>query len=185
MRIIPPSFPQKVKVIIGSTNPVKINAVKKAFIKVYPNAEFQGISVSSLVSIQPKSSQESRTGAYNRAKNVLESTTADFAVGLEGGIDDTEIGMMTNAWCCIIERRTATISYGGGMNFHLPEIVAQKIRKGGELGPIMDELIHENNWKEKGGAIEIFTSGLLSRTKAYTRLVEMALTKFVASKYYL
>lgn len=111
MKIIPPSFPQKVKVIIGSTNPVKINAVKKAFSKIYPNAEYQGISVLSQVSPQPKSSKESRLGALNRAQNVLSSTKADFAVGLEGGIDDTEIGMMTNAWCCIIERRTQTISY--------------------------------------------------------------------------
>jgi len=171
------------KVAIGSTNPVKINAVKYAFKKAYKNCEFVGLEAESEISDQPIGEEVTRKGAFNRAKNVLKKAKADFGIGLEGGVMETEFGMMTSAWCCIIDKK-GKASYGGGMNFHLPEIVAEKIRNGGELGPIMDELLNEKDWKKKGGAIEIFTGGLLSRTKAYQRLVEMALTKFVASQWY-
>ncbi|NMB57237.1 inosine/xanthosine triphosphatase [Candidatus Beckwithbacteria bacterium] len=170
-------------IVIGSTNPVKINAATLALSKIYPDAEFKGIEVPSLVSNQPKSEEETRTGAYNRAQVVMEKLQPDFALGLEGGVMETEVGMMTTAWCCIIDKN-GTVSFGGGMNFHLPQMVTQKIRQGYELGQIMDEILHEKNWKTKGGAIEIFTNGILTRTKAYQRLVELAMTKFVASKYY-
>ena len=60
------------KVAIGSTNPVKIAAVKSAFKKVWPNKKFtfKGIKVNSGVSHQPMSDIESIKGAGNRAKKA-------------------------------------------------------------------------------------------------------------------
>ena len=172
------------KVIISSTNPVKINAVKKAFNKGFKKSSFKGVKVKSGVPEQPIGESQIRYGAYNRATRALKSGNGDMGVGLEGGVVETEVGMLATAWCCIVDTK-GQVSHGGGMYFHLPDIVAGKIRKGGELGPIMDDILHEENWKEKGGAIEIFSNGILNRTDAYTRLVELAMCKFVAKKYYL
>lgn len=53
-------------VAVGSTNPVKIEASKLAFEAVWPKRVFEveGVSVSSGVSDQPMSDQESITGAF-------------------------------------------------------------------------------------------------------------------------
>ncbi len=76
------------KVAIGSQNPTKVNAVKKAFEKVFPNIswEFTGVDVPSGVADQPMTDRESISGATNRAKQSLKKCNADFGVGIEGGM---------------------------------------------------------------------------------------------------
>ena len=79
------------KIVVASKNPVKINAVRDAFEKMFPNEVFnmEGISVSSGVSDQPISDTETLQGALNRAGNAeKENLHADFWVGIEGGIEE-------------------------------------------------------------------------------------------------
>ncbi len=76
------------------------------------------------------------------------------------------------------------VGVGGGLYFELPEKVATKIRAGGELGPIMNELTGLKNVKEKSGAIGIFTKGRLDRKTAYVQLVTSALIKFVSPEWF-
>lgn len=74
------------KVAVGSKNPVKIAAVREAFTKVWPKKHFvfEGVAVSSGVSNQPMSDEESFRGARNRAERAMKQIDADFGVGLEG-----------------------------------------------------------------------------------------------------
>ncbi len=60
------------KIIVASKNPVKINATKVAFEKVFPQETFEviGMQVPSFVSDQPMSDEETLEGAINRAENV-------------------------------------------------------------------------------------------------------------------
>ena len=60
------------KIIVASTNPVKIEAVQIGFAQMFPTESFdvQGVSVPSEVSAQPMTSNETLTGALNRAHNV-------------------------------------------------------------------------------------------------------------------
>jgi len=60
------------KVIIASKNPVKINAVKIGFEKMFPleKFKFKGISVPSNVNNQPKNDKETMLGGINRANNA-------------------------------------------------------------------------------------------------------------------
>ena len=77
-------------VIVTSFNPVKNNAVKLAFTAAFPQQqfEFESLEVSSDVSDQPKSKQETRQGAENRVGNTRrQKPNADYYVGLEGGIE--------------------------------------------------------------------------------------------------
>lgn len=171
-------------ILVGSTNPVKINAVKIGTTKAFPEAKITSFKAKSKISDQPIGEKETRLGAFNRAQDCLENNLkADLGVGLEGGVIETNIGMLSTAWCCIVDRK-GKISYGGGMHFHIPENIAEKIRNGGELGPIMDDLLQTKNSKQHHGAIGTFTRGILNRTEAYAHLVKLALTKFITPEFY-
>lgn len=99
------SYRPKSVVVVGSTNPVKINAVKSAFITAFPeeNFEFRSMDAPSGVSAQPVGENETRLGALNRARHcAIKSMTANsgsndklqtqspisFVVGIEGGVKE-------------------------------------------------------------------------------------------------
>lgn len=89
-------------VVIATTNPGKIKAVKDAFEQMHPglDIQYQSISVPSGVPDQPMTSEETLTGllsfstftnkkgAINRVKNAKKAIPqADYWVGIEGGLD--------------------------------------------------------------------------------------------------
>jgi len=175
------------KIMVGSKNPVKVSAVEEAFKKYWPDCEVVGVEVKSGVAEQPMSEEETRKGAKARATIALGQ--ADFGVGLEGGVTELEGKMYECAWVCVIGKNgpptyETTVGNGGGLYFELPEGVAKRIREGGELGPIMDELTREKNVKQRSGAIGIFTKGQLDRKTAYVHLVLQALIRFVSPEWF-
>ena len=89
------------KVVIASKNPVKINATKKAFERVFNNQfEFEGFSADSLVSDQPMNNLETLTGAMNRLRNI-QHLKADYFVSIEGGVDLLDDNYEAFAWIII------------------------------------------------------------------------------------
>ena len=168
---------------VGSTNPMKIAAVRTVVTRAFPAAEVIGLSVDSGVSEQPWGDEEARLGARNRARAVLAAAGSDLGVGLEGGVLETELGLMTCAWCIIVDRE-GQIGVGGGVHMRLPPSVAGVLRTGGELGPAMDQLTGQHNTKQAQGAVGILTGGLSDRRSAYGQLVAMALAPFVKTEYY-
>lgn len=60
------------RVIVASTNPVKINAARRAFERLFPDDQFEvvGEEVKSGVSDQPMSDEETLRGATNRADAI-------------------------------------------------------------------------------------------------------------------
>jgi len=165
------------KITIGSTNPVKVNAVKQVLKPLYPKASYVSVNTDSQVGDQPMSIKATKTGAKNRAQSALKTTQADMAVGLEGGIFEIDDRMYSFAWCAVTDK-TGKTSFGGGMCFPLPPKIAKAIDQGGELGPLMDKLTGKKDIKKKGGSISILTNGLTTRIKGYKELIRMALTEF-------
>lgn len=173
------------KVIVGSKNPVKVGSVEEAFKKYWPETETQGIEVKSGVSEQPMSEQETMKGARQRAILALKSDkTAEYGVGLEGGVTEVEGKMFECAWACVVNRNGVE-GIAGGLYFELPSKVAEKIRQGGELGPVMDAMTGEDNVKQKMGAIGLFTKGQLDRKTAYVQIVLSAMIKFVSPEWFI
>ncbi len=166
------------KIAIGSKNPVKVAAVRDGLKNAFPKAEFVSIEVKSGVSNQPIGDEETVRGAINRATQALKSSKADLGVGLEGGVEETKHGMMATVWCAIVDVK-GKIGLGGGLHIHIPEIVAEKIRKGVELGKAMDELTNRKDTKHQEGAIGILTKGLIDRKTGYESLVRLATAKFL------
>jgi inosine/xanthosine triphosphatase len=170
-------------IAVGSSNPVKIAAVQSVAARAFPTAEVFGLRVASGVSEQPWGDAETRRGALNRAQDALDTAGADLGVGLEGGMLETEMGLMTCAWCVIVGPG-GQVGVGGGVHLLVPPAVARILRTGGELGPAMDQLTGQHNTKQAQGAVGILTGGLSDRQSAYAHLVVMALAPFLKNEYY-
>lgn len=169
------------KIIVGSTNPVKINSVREVFRKYFPDCEVVGVEVLSGVGEQPTSEEETRQGASNRARSAL-GNDANFGVGLEGGVCEIGGKLFECAWVSVV-RPDGEEGMGGGLYFELPKNIAERIRKGEELGPVMAEIL-KYDVKRSEGAIGVFSGGKLTRQKAYEQLVTQAILKFVSPKWY-
>lgn len=177
---------EPLKVIIASTNPVKINATKEAFTSMFPNVDFafDGVSVPSNVSDQPMSEAETTTGARNRALNAKkENTSADYWVGIEGGIEVSDIGMETFAWMVVIDKQ-GTFGYGRTGSFFLPPKVAELVESGLELGDADDQVFGMENSKQANGAVGILTEDRFTRTSFYVPALTFALIPFKNPKLY-
>ncbi|MFH1244654.1 MAG: inosine/xanthosine triphosphatase [bacterium] len=178
-------------IVVGSTNPVKIEAVQEAFRRYWPECGVMGVEVKSGVDEQPRSEQETIRGAENRA--VEAGQQGDFGVGLEGGVCEIKGKMFECAWVCVVRKSQITNTQilksgyeeglGGGLYFELPEKIAEKIRAGGELGPIMEEMM-KYDVKRTNGAIGVLTRDQLKRKDAYVQIVLSALIKFVSPEWY-
>lgn len=173
------------KIVIASKNPIKIQAVRNGFQQMFPDDifEFSGISVNSGVADQPMSNDETFRGAKNRADNSSnEVVDADFYVGIEGGIEQTDGEMAAFAWVVIKSNGTYGKSKTG--SFILPRQVVELIREGKELGEADDIVFHRTNSKQKSGAVGILTGNIIDRTSYYTEAVILAAIPFRNTKLY-
>jgi len=171
------------KVAVGSANPVKIAAVENVVKRAWPGAVVEGVSVSSDVSEMPMSSKEAIQGATNRAKAALTKLNADLGIGLEGSAIDTEHGMFMTGWTVAVHS-DGRVGVGGGGSILLPEKIAKELRKGRELGPVIDEVIGQHNTKQNQGTTGVLTNGLLNRTQAFEHQVINALALFLKEELY-
>lgn len=174
------------KVIIASKNPVKINATKEAFCKVFSDItfEFEGVSVPSGVPDQPMSGKEALTGATNRALNAADtSPDGDFFVGLEGGVEDLDGKMHSFAWIAIRDK-SGKIGIGKTGEFILPPKVRELILSGMELGKADDVVFERTNSKQENGAIGLLTKNIIDRSNLYTPAIVFALIPFINSSLY-
>src|SRR5688500_14924163 len=121
------------RVVVGSTNPVKIAAVRAVLARVGSAASVDGLGVTSGVRDQPFGDEETIRGGTRRARAALVAAHADLAVGLEGGVVDDGATMMTCAWAVVVGRDGRT-GIGGSLAMLLPGRVAALVRSGVELG---------------------------------------------------
>ncbi len=174
---------QTVRIAIGSSNPVKIRAARAVLEPLYPDAAFLVADVPSGIPAQPWGDAQTRAGALNRARAALQQTGADLAVGLEGGVQESEFGLLTSAWCVLIDGQ-GRLGVGGNSCALLPPQVAEDVRRGSELGAAMDRLVGERNTKHGSGAIGFLTNNLETRQSAYETIVRLALASFRHPEWY-
>lgn len=173
------------KVIVASNNPVKINAAKIAFQIMFPGEsfEFEGASVLSGVSDQPSDNDETMQGALNRANNAYKAIrSADFWVGIEGGVQKSAEGMEAFAWVAV--KSSSGIGKARTGTFFLPKRVVELIEQGKELGEADDIVFGHVNSKQKNGAVGILTGDAIDRTKYYSDAVILALISFKNPEHY-
>lgn len=168
------------KIIVASTNPVKINAVKAACEAMFTDVNFtvEGQNPHLDLPDQPFGSKETRNAALARAKAVQVShPDADMWFAIEGGVEMTNQQMDCAAWIVVTDKhghwgdaRTAT--------FPLPQSVADLILSGVEMGLANDQIFGLTNSKQNLGMTGIVTHGVIDRTQYYTHAAILALVPF-------
>jgi inosine/xanthosine triphosphatase len=193
------------RVGVGSGNPVKVAATERALTSERDGfgegATVESCPVPSGVAEQPRSHREARRGARNRAEATLAEGNGvakgyDLAVGIEGGVTDRyPVGSTPNdaidpvaddalyliMWAAVTDGETTGL--GAGPSFPLPASIADRIRAGEELGPVMDDVLGQAGVATDQGASGAVTSGRVDRTAALSTAVAAALGPFVTDIY--
>jgi inosine/xanthosine triphosphatase len=168
------------KIIVASTNPVKINAIKEAYEAMFPDVPctVEGQNPHVALPDQPIGSDETRNAAIARIKAIqAEHPKADFWAAIEGGVEMNHKNMDCSAWIVIADKeghwgeaRTAT--------FTLPEAVSDLIMSGMELGHANDKVFGMTNSKQNLGMTGTVTHGVMNRTQYYVHAAILALVPF-------
>lgn len=170
------------RIAVGSTNPVKRAATEAAF-DVVAGVTVDAVAVDSSVSEQPTGHPETIAGAEMRAARALEAETYDLGVGIEGGVaefDGTD-GLYLVMWAVVTDG--TSVGHGAGPSLRLPDHVAERIRAGEELGPVMDDAFDLENVAENEGAAGVLTGYSIDRKRALADAVSGALGPFVTDAY--
>ncbi len=172
-------------IVVASKNPVKVEATRRAFAAQFPHKEIDMVSVNSDsgVSKQPRSDDETRSGAINRANNALKlHTDADFYVGIEGGVEVIDGQLFAFAWMAI-ESKDRKMVTNRSTTLPLPPKIMSLMDEGLELGEANDQVFITHNSKQKGGAFGLLTDGKLTRGAIYTETLIIALVPFTKNLY--
>lgn len=169
-----------IRVAIGSKNPVKIEAVKDAFEKVWPDKtfEFVGVEVSSGVPDQPMSDEESIKGATSRANNAIKELNGDFGVGLEGGLQKIGERWFDCGWIVVIDKE-GNLGIGSSLRLEAPQKMMELIHQGIELGKVNDILFKKENSKHDQGHFGLMTNNVIKRKEGYRDGIIAALAAFM------
>lgn len=166
------------QVVVGSTNPVKVQAIADALAQTWPERDWQvqGMAAPSGVAAQPMTPQETKQGAINRVRYCQSHYPADFYAAIEGGLEVNEDGVFTFAYVVIANAEHCQV--GRSTALPLPPQVAERLSTGVELGLVMDELFNTDNIKQKGGAIGLLTNHLATRGSVYLQAAILTLAPF-------
>lgn len=170
-------------IAVGSTNPVKVAAVQQVVAEIWPEAVLRTVNASSGVRAMPMSDDECLRGARQRAADALAKAGADLGLGLEGGVNHEQAGLMLLGWVAAVDRQGLE-GVASTARLPLPEHIARRVLAGEELGPVMDDLLNEHNTRQKGGAVGALTDGLVLRQDAFAMAVAFALAPFVSATLY-
>ncbi|HEU4321647.1 MAG TPA: inosine/xanthosine triphosphatase [Roseiflexaceae bacterium] len=168
---------------MGSQNPVKLAAVRAALAEAGIAADICALEVPSGVPEQPIGLEETACGAHRRARNALEAAGADWGIGLEGGVEFDQAG---NAWLfnvvAIAAGERSVWAHGGRLL--LPPRISAGLRAGGELGPLIDDLIGAHDTKRGLGTIGHLTHGLITREESFRSCLARALVPLLWAELY-
>jgi inosine/xanthosine triphosphatase len=155
-------------VYLGSSNKVKLSATKKVLEPL--GYEVVSIQARSFVDNQPKSDEETITGAINRAR-ALPGT--GLRIGLEAGVQYHLGKLFLTNWGALIDEQE-NIYIAGGTRIPLPkEIESKIIDYNYELASAMEEFTSIKDIRSKQGAIGVFTQDLVKREDIFIHIVKL------------
>lgn len=166
------------KVAVGTSNPVKIAAVRDVLNRIYGNVAITSLDVKSGVPTQPIDLNQTLNGAINRAKEALKDSDADLGVGIEAGlvkIPFTITGFFDYQFCAIIDRQQ-WITLGSGSGFEYPPVIIEGvIKKNLEIGEAMENLTGIKDIGKHKGGVGHLTQGILLRKELTEQSILMAM----------
>ena len=158
-------------VSVGSSNPIKLDAVRNVMSRIHSNIEIRSCPSASNVSEQPWA-EETIRGAVGRASSAMND--ADLGIGIEAGVWKREYGLFDIQFCAVIDRM-GRITIGQGSGFQYPPEVEKMVERGDSVGNSFKTLYGWETHHKKEGAIGYLSCGLLSRTELTEQAVLAAM----------
>ncbi len=183
---------------IGSTNRVKVEAVREAIDRIQKKFPFsdsdpvrlEAMTTRTSVPDMPLTQQDMRQGALERALFVFEDFKSrgirlHFSVGLEGGV--YAIGQKDQVflqnWVYAFDGTRGF--FGSSASLPLPENVYRPLfEQGVELAEVIDRVSGQTDVRSNNGAFGILTSDIITRRQAFTEAAIAALIPFFNKTYY-
>lgn len=156
------------KVLVGSKNITKIDAVKT----VFSEDEILALNIPSGVDQQPLTDIETRKGAINRAKQCVKGSSNAIGIGLEGGVMKLANELYLCNWGALVTS-TGKVYTASGARIVLPNVITEELKKGMELGLIMEAYTKREQIGTKEGTIGVFTNQLISRKEMFIHVVTL------------
>jgi len=150
---------------VGSANPMKIAATRKAFAKFFKKVKIEGVDVPSSVSPQPISFGEIVRGARERARKAFRD--CDYSVGIEAGtfrVGPVSPRPFQITMACVFDG--AREALGSGPFFEIPASMVKKVIAADT------------------GSVAVVTKGKVNRESVTRDAVLMALAPFVSAELY-
>lgn len=171
-------------VAIGTKNPAKIEGIRRAFTRFYPDSEFRTVDTATFVRAQPFGFDQIAEGAVIRARLALTNAGGDFGVGVEAGIFMMSGSYFDHQQAAVVDG-FGRASLGHSAGFMLPVAPVEKmIREGRELEHYAVELTGIREIGDKGGLIHFLTNGQVSRTDLTEQCVITALVPWLHKEVY-
>ena len=167
------------KINIGSKNKAKIDALKE-ILKEYPdflNVEVVSKDVSSDISDQPKSLDETIKGAMNRARNCFDD--CNYSLGLESGlikVPETKTGYMDATACAIYDGKDFHLGLSSCFEYPI-KLTKYVLDEDIDISSAAKELgiTEKDNLGAEEGMIGILTKGRLNRKGLTKQAITTAL----------
>ena len=173
-----------VKLAIGSYNPVKIEATRKASSIFWKDPEVFGFDANSDITEMPMTKEETRDGAKNRANSALrwlrknEQDGILLGVGMEGGVCSFRGDWYLFGATFVTDGNVE--SWGGETMVRLPIKMYEGLEGGKiELGTVTDNLTGEKETKKRGGAIAVLSDNKILRDDLFDFALQQALTPWI------
>ncbi len=162
-------------IAVGTKNPSKVDGIRLAFSKYFPDVELVPVDSSAVAKAQPKGLEEMAAGATARAKHALSKAGGDYGVGVEAGIFTIGDVYFDNQVAAIVDK-SGKASLGHSSGFMLPRDAMEKLfRDGRELERWAEEVSGIMEVGDKGGLIQHLTKGKMTRTELTEQCVVTAL----------
>ncbi len=181
----------KMVIAVGSTNPVKVQAVTEVA-QSYSNlagAEILAYEVSSEVASEPLSLAETIQGAKSRAKNAfVASGSCQYSFGIESGLLEapgTQSGYLETTVCCVYDG----LHYYTGLSLGVeipPQLLHLVLEKKMDLGQACyhSGITSKSNLGASEGLIGLLTRGRIDRLRATKICIMTALIQLENSQWY-
>lgn len=148
-----------IRISVGSTNRVKVEAVRDVMESIYGSVRIYAEDVESGVPEQPFG-DDTHQGAVNRAKAALGDR--DLSVGIEAGVFEMYGELIDVQHCAIIDKG-GRLTIGMGSGFAYPTRIAELVREGMTVGQAVDRVFSGAAIGHSEGAIGYLSGGRLDR----------------------
>lgn len=176
---------KSIKVVVGSENRPKCEAVRQAFEKAFQQpVQVEGLNAQSGVSDHPTTAEESIAGAKNRVQNALKlQPGADYYVGIEGGLLQVSGSVWEHGWV-VIQDKAGEQSTAVSAGLELRGVILADVLAGKGLSDVMHDRFGLTNLGKKQGFYGLVTDNLITREQGYIDAIIFALAPFRYPQYF-